>query len=283
MIYYHLPGLFEFFDLYQNFISIYNNEKEKFNDCCIGSIYGAPPGCIWNGGRCSSRGYGQIFEVSNWSRINNIPCALTFTNCLLTPDIFEDRMGNSILRTFHTEGNSITIYSEELKKYIQERFPKYKFTSSTTKCLRLESQVIQELENYDIVVLDYNFNRDSDFLDRLPYRDKCELLINPVCSPNCPQRFQHYIEISQFALGMIDDSERGIMCPHQSKKFWEVLKNNPLALSKKDVEEYAARGFQHFKIEGRTTLIEDLVEILVYYMVKPEYQLEIRQRLIFPN
>jgi len=282
MIYYHLPGLFEFFGLYRDFIDIYTNEKEKFNDCRIGSIYGAPPGCKWNGGRCSG-GNGNIFEVANWSRMYNVPCNLTFTNCLLTPDLFEDRMGNSLLRTFHKKGNGITIYSEELKSYIAERYPDFTFTSSTTKCLRQEAQVLQELENYDIVVLDYNFNRNNDFLDRIPHKDKCEILINPVCSPNCPQRFDHYVEISKFSLGLTDDSTRTIMCPHQSKKFWEVLKNNPLALSLSDVEEYAARGFQHFKIEGRTTLVTDLIEILVYYMVKPEYQLEIRQRLLYAN
>ena len=260
------------------------NERDKFNDnCAIGSIYGAPPGCKWNGGRCASTGYGQIFEVATWSRENNIPCALTFTNCLLTPDVFEDRMGHSILRTFHKEGNTITIYSDELKAYISEKYPLYKFTSSTTKCLREEKKVIQELENYDIVVLDYNFNRNDEFLDRLPYKEKCELLINPVCSPNCPQRFQHYIEISEFALGLATDETRGIMCPHQSKKFWEVLKNNPLALSIKDIENYSKRGFQHFKIEGRTADPADLIEILVYYMIKPEYQLEVRQRLLYRN
>ena len=175
---------------------------------------------------------------------------------------------------------SITIIKNET---IIARTRKYKFTSSTTKCLKEEQAVLQELENYDIVVLDYNFNRNDEFLNRLPHKEKCELLINPVCSPNCPQRFQHYIEISEFALGLTTNETRGIMCPHQSKKFWEVLKNNPLALSIKDVEEYSKRGFQHFKIEGRTADPADLIEILVYYMIKPEYQLEVRQRLLYRN
>ena len=281
MIYYHLPGLFEFFGLYKAFIQIYNNEKEKFNNCAIGSIYGAPPGAIWNGGRCASHGCNQIFEVINWSNQNNIPCNLTFTNCLLKEEHFLDNYCNSLLKGFHRKHNGITIFSDDLKAYISEKYPNYKFTSSTTKCLREREKIIQELENYDIVVLDYNFNRDNEFLDSLPYKEKCEILINPVCSPRCPQRMQHYIEISEFALDLKENAT--IFCPHQGKKFWEVLKNNPLALSLQDVEEYSKRGFQHFKIEGRTASPEDLIEILVYYMVKPEYQLEIRQRLYFHN
>jgi len=30
-------------------------------------------------------------------------------------------------------------------------------------------------------------------------------------------------------------------------------------------------GFKHFKIEGRLTSEENLLEILLYYLVKPEY------------
>jgi collagenase-like PrtC family protease len=38
-------------------------------------------------------------------------------------------------------------------------------------------------------------------------------------------------------------------------------------------------GFNHFKIEGRTDSVKNLIEILTYYMVKEEFQMEIRQRL----
>ena len=46
--YYHLPGLFEFYELYQVFLSLYREHREYFYDWCeIGSIYGAPSDCIW--------------------------------------------------------------------------------------------------------------------------------------------------------------------------------------------------------------------------------------------
>ena len=54
---YHLPGLFEFYELYRRFLPLYREHREYFYDWCdIGSIYGAPAGCIWGGGRISSGG-----------------------------------------------------------------------------------------------------------------------------------------------------------------------------------------------------------------------------------
>ena len=46
--YYHLPGLFEFYELYKEFLPLYRKHREYFYDWCdIGSIYGAPADCIW--------------------------------------------------------------------------------------------------------------------------------------------------------------------------------------------------------------------------------------------
>ena len=51
---YHLPGLFEFYELYRMFLPLFREHGEYFYDWCdIGSIYGAPPDCIWGGGRVS--------------------------------------------------------------------------------------------------------------------------------------------------------------------------------------------------------------------------------------
>ena len=41
--YYHLPGLFEFYELYRLFLPLFREHREYFYDWCeIGSIYGAP-------------------------------------------------------------------------------------------------------------------------------------------------------------------------------------------------------------------------------------------------
>ena len=41
--YYHLPGLFEFYELYRRFLPLFYTHREYFYDWCeIGSVYGAP-------------------------------------------------------------------------------------------------------------------------------------------------------------------------------------------------------------------------------------------------
>jgi hypothetical protein len=278
MIYYHLPGLFEYFDFYQVFIKIFQTEPHKFRDVKIASIYGAPPNCLWAGGRTGHPAEGNIFKIMGWLHETGMKCDLVFSNCLLEPQHFSDKYCNTILHTFHESGNNITVYSDDLKNYIHTNFPEYTFTSSTTKCIKDKSLACAEADTYDLVVLDYNFNYQEDFLKSIDNKEKFELLVNSVCTPNCPQRFEHYTEISEFALGIRKDHK--IFCPCQQKKFWEIL-NNPTVLKLEDIYRYEKMGFSHFKIEGRTTPYADLVEILVYYMVKPEYQLEIRQRLMF--
>ena len=46
--YYHLPGLFEFYELYSVFLPLFREHREYFYDWCeIGSVYGAPAECTW--------------------------------------------------------------------------------------------------------------------------------------------------------------------------------------------------------------------------------------------
>ena len=54
---YHLPGLFEFYELYRLFLPLFYEHREYFYDWCeIGSVYGAPADCRWGGGRA---GFGE--------------------------------------------------------------------------------------------------------------------------------------------------------------------------------------------------------------------------------
>ena len=38
--YYHLPGLFEFYELYRRFLPLYREHREYFYDWCAGAIAG---------------------------------------------------------------------------------------------------------------------------------------------------------------------------------------------------------------------------------------------------
>lgn len=70
--YYHLPGLFEFYELYRIFVPLFREHREYFYDGCeIGSIYGAPADCLWGEGRV---GFGDSDpqEVLAWMEEDGI-------------------------------------------------------------------------------------------------------------------------------------------------------------------------------------------------------------------
>lgn len=55
---------------------------------------------------------------------------------------------------------------------------------------------------------------------------------------------------------------------------------NPGFISVRDIEEkYLPLGFSNFKIEGRGLGSAILLEFLLYYLTKPEHQLEVREEI----
>ena len=61
-----------------------------------------------------------------------------------------------------------------------------------------------------------------------------------------------------------------------------MLKVKPLMISADEIYDLYNKelGFINFKIEGRTFSPPEIIEEMVYYMVKPEYQNKIRLILL---
>ena len=94
--YYHLPGLFEFYELYRVFLPLFREHREYFYDWCeIGSIYGAPSDCIWGGGR-TSFGDADAEKVLDLMQEYKISARLTFSNSLLREEHLQDRKCNEL-------------------------------------------------------------------------------------------------------------------------------------------------------------------------------------------
>ena len=56
--------------------------------------------------------------------------------------------------------------------------------------------------------------------------------------------------------------------------------NNPGFISIDDIQNtYMPMGFSNFKIEGRSLGSAIVLEFILYYMVKPEYQLIVREEI----
>lgn len=105
-VFYHLPGLFEFYDLYKAFLPLFREHREWFYDWCeIGSIYGAPADCIWGGGRV---GFGEepAEQVAELLKEYGISARLTFSNSLLREEHLTDARCNELCRMFEGDADS---------------------------------------------------------------------------------------------------------------------------------------------------------------------------------
>ncbi len=161
--YYHLPGLFEFYELYRVFLPLFRKHREYFYDWCeIGSIYGAPADCLWGGGRVGF-GEARAEDVAALMREYGISARLTFSNSLLKEEHLSDKKCNALCAMFEKRGtvqNGVIIHSDLLLDFIRKEYPGFYFVSSTTKVLTEFEQLEAELDRdeFRYVVPDFRLN-----------------------------------------------------------------------------------------------------------------------------
>ena len=289
--YYHLPGLFEFYELYREFLPLFRAHREYFYDWCdIGSIYGAPADCVWGRGRA---GFGEHDpkEVLALTREYGISARLTFSNSLLRPEHLSDPRCNRLCRLLaESPGpqNGVIVHSDLLLDHLRRTYPGLYFVSSTTKVLTDFSLLRRELERpeFRYVVPDFRLNKAFGELDSLPQaqKDKVEFLCNECCSFGCKDRKACYEAVSRKNLG-IDGPEHICTAPNAKEGYrFSKAMENPGFIGVADIQNvYLPMGFTNFKIEGRGLGSALILEFLLYYMTKPEYQLRVREEIYLDN
>ena len=286
-IYYHLPGLFEFYEFYKILLPLFYEHREYFFDGCeIGSIYGAPADCIWGGGRV---GFGEAepSDVAALMREYGISSRLTFSNSLLTKDHLSDRKCNDLCKMFEKNGevpNGIIISSDLMLEYIKEKYPDFYFVSSTTKVITDFDLFRSELdrEDFRFVVPDFRLNKEFDRLKALPInlKDKVEFLCNECCWFQCFDRKNCYENVSRKSLG--EDCEDHIcVSPTASRgyRFSDAMENPGFIGYEDIINIYLPMGFSNFKIEGRSLGSAMILEFILHYMTKPEHRLRVREEI----
>jgi hypothetical protein len=283
---YHLPGLFEFYEFYKAFLPLYREHPEYFYDWCrIESIYGAPADCLWGGGRA---GFGEDRAEDVIALMNEyeISPRLTFSNSLLTEKDLEDRHCQRLCSLFEKSKvqSGIIIYSDLLQDFLQKNYSNFYFVSSTTKVLTRFDDFKKELDRKDFsyVVIDFRLNHAVSNLRLLSQaeRDKVEFLCNECCSLACRDRKQCYEAVSRKNLGLASEDFR---CTSPSGKYgyrFSLAMESPAFIGIDQIQKtYLPLGFSNFKIEGRSLGSAILLEFILYYMTKPEYQLKVREEI----
>lgn len=316
---YHLPGLFEFYELYKVFLPLFREHREYFYDWCdIGSVYGAPADCIWGGGRA---GFGDddARKVLDLMKEYGISARLTFSNSLLREEHILDKKCNALCKLFEEAGdiqrervsdsnmqnksikdiqennvqpkaiqNGVIVHADLLLDYLKKNYSNLYFVSSTTKVLINFQDFLKEVkrEDFQYVVPDFRLNKSFDRLNTLTQieKDKVEFLCNECCWFGCKDRKRCYETVSRKNLGencpehhcAAPDAEEGYL-------FSKAMKNLGF-IGIEDIQNvYLPMGFSNFKIEGRGLGSALVLEFLLYYMVKPEYQIHIREAIYLDN
>ena len=285
--YYHLPGLFEFCELYRAFLPLFYGHRDWFYDWCeIASVYGAPADCLWGGGRV---GFGEARpeEAAALLRQYGVSARLTFSNSLLRKEHLSDPKCNTLCRLFENSGpvqNGVILSSDLLLRYLQREYPGFYFVSSTTKVLTEFEALQAELDRgeFRYVVPDFRLNRAFDRLCALPaaQKEKLEFLCNECCWFDCPDRKACYENVSRKNLGE-DCAEHRCVSPSAARgyRFSDAMRN-PGFIGLADMRErFLPAGFSQFKLEGRSLGSAVVLEFLLYYLTKPEYQLRVREEI----
>ena len=291
---YHLPGLFEFYELYKIFLPLFREHREWFYDWCdIGSIYGAPAVCHWGGGRAAF-GDADLDEVIALVNEFGISARLTFSNSLLGEEHLKDKKCNRLCAAFSENvgkdaatgdvPNGVIVHSDLLADYLKSKYPKLYLVSSTTKVLTNFDDFEAELNrpDFDFVVPDFRLNKALDKLSGLSQeqKNKVEFLCNECCDFACKNRRQCYENVSRKNLGEeISDFKCSSSDAAGGYRFSLAMKN-PAFIGLPDIlETYLPMGFTNFKLEGRGLGSALVLEFLLYYMTKPEYQLQVRETI----
>lgn len=289
--YFHLPGLFEFYELYRRFLPLFFEHREYFYEWCgIGSIYGAPAGCIWGGGRVGE-GDQDPGEVLVLLEKYGISARLTFSNSMLREEHLADRKCNALCAMFEKGGktkNGVIVHSELLLEYLKKKYPGLYFVSSTTKVLTDFDRFKEEIdrEEFRYAVPDFRLNKALDQWDTLSERQKAkvEFLCNECCFYGCRDRKRCYEAVSRKNLGE-DGPDHRCTAPGAGEGYrFSRAMENPGFIGTEEIRNvYLPMGFSDFKIEGRGLGSALVLEFLLYYMTRPEYQIHVREEMYLDN
>lgn len=286
---YHLPGLFEFYEFYKVFLPLYREHRDWFYEWCdIASIYGAPEGCLWGGGR-TSLGKSDARDVLELMNEFGISARLTFSNSLLREEHLADKKCNELCRLFVNAQipAGIIVHSDLLVDYLKEKYPELYLISSTTKVLTDFEDLRSELDRPDFkyVVPDFRLNKSFDKLSTLTQeeKDKVEFLCNECCDIKCRSRKACYENVSRKNLATAGEEIPDHKCTGKDGqggyKFSKAMKNPTFISIQNILKSFLPMGFTNFKLEGRGLGSAMLLEFILYYMTKPKYQLQVREEI----
>ena len=109
-------------------------------------------------------------------------------------------------------------------------------------------------------------------------------MCNECCWFGCIDRKECYETVSRKNLGE-DCTEHYCTAPDSGQGYlFSKAMENPGFIGVDDIKNtYLPMGFSNFKIEGRGLGSAMILEFLLYYMTKPQYQIHVREHIYLDN
>lgn len=248
------------------------------------TVYDCFP-CIWNGGRY----YKIEKDLTKEDIINTlepffkmgIKIRHNFTNKLLEQKHLNDYNGNLIIKYTielckkYNTSFQIAIASELLYEYLNNKYENLNFIWSTTLG-PIGKYKINELTKKDMIVLDYMYNNNFNFLKSLNNPEHIEILSNENCPPNCKYRMLHWYWASEAQLYI--GNKTPSVCLHPEVRNGNGKKFKEKFVSIEDCKsKYLPIGINKIKIVGRGDNYITLMTNYINFFIKPEYQAKMKK------
>ena len=255
------------------FLTMEHHPDWFYDDFKIYVAYGCPPYCIWNGGRASDKGESNLQKwqsdvLAMYSQFN-VKYRLTFTNFLLEPAHLFDSYCNEVAKIHNDIGGYVMVSTPLMAKYM-ERYPNLEICWSTTtdfgKTQAEQIAKMDELSEKHIVVPYYMYN-NTETLWKLKHPENIEVLVDEKCMNNCPRRHEHEANANRYNLFQTDVSPSCLM-----EGVADFTGPRMHRINRDMLQDYAAHGINHFKIEGRKD--NDISSAYMVYFVRREHYID---------
>ena len=279
---YALPDFTAGLKMNLSLIQSWRNDPAMFRDGIrFDSVYDCFPQCKANGGRHHlGKPYTSFWMHVTLAALNDlgVKARLTFTNMFIDGSTLrDDAYVREILDVASHYDVEIIVYSDDVADYLRQNYP-FKLVLSTTREITDIETLNDALERFDYVVLNYNLNKDYDFIAQVAHPERLEVMVNELCAPGCPVRKLHYEHESRDQLNGESTLFRE-ECRRPKADLMDLI-SGPVVLSNEEVDRLRADyGVRNFKIVGRNRKRENFVDVLLYYLVKPDYHADVRRML----
>ena len=153
---------------------------------------------------------------------------------------------------------------------------------------RILSQLVEEIrrEDFRYVVPDFRLNKAYDRWKTLSWPEKEQggvFVAMNAAGLGCKDRKACYEAVSRKNLG--ENREHHCTAPESEQGYcFSKAMQNPGFIGIEAIQNvYFPMGFSNFKIEGRGLGSALILEFLLYYMTKPQYQLHVREEIYLDN